>query len=266
MGTFANHHERIADGYLAPSTARGVASDRVLDKIQNNNKTNSAYAIHAYVLARPGMTHADLEHFLTDPGANCTLSVVDANEVDINVQQTLMGLEGNMDEIYALQFNLLDLTTDGKARRRLHAVVPSKHLVAAGYIISHDELPTGTRTNAQPLLSAVAPGESVTLFGTGFGKSSASSGFQVPTPTAASPVTLPARPVATTQGLASSKNTSFSALPSSFNVDAYNSPGSNAHSQSVIKDGGGLVSSSSTGAEFRLCQCLLSIHGTWGTC
>lgn len=270
LDPFADHHERLADGYLAPCTD----GDYILDDIRKNNKTNFVNAIHAYVLTRPGITYADLQKFLLNHGVNCTQPVLDASEVDINVQQTLTDLQGNVDKIYPIHFGFLPSTTDVGTRRRLHAVVPSKHLVAAGYIISRDQLPTGigadsqstvpthdcdtltdwlfeggpiiagsSNANDQPLLPLAAPDDNITAVDARADQSHASSEIHVPTSTAPSPVTLSAQPMEPTQSLALSNNAAFLTIQASFNANAYSSPGANTHSEPVVKQGGGLVSS-----------------------
>lgn len=282
LGPLADHHERLADGYLAPCTDEDVAADYILDDIRKNNKANFVNAIHAYVLTRPGIKYADLQNFLLSHGVNCTQPVVDASEVDINVQQTLTDLQGNIDKIYPIHFDFLPSTTDVGTRQQLHAIVPSKHLVAAGHVISCGQFPTCTRadsqstvstddcdaftgwlveselvtasfsnTNGQPPLPVAAPNENTTSVRARADQGCASSEIQVPTPTAPSPVTLSGQPLAPTQSLALSNNAAFFTIPASFNVNAYSSAGANTHSEPVVKEGGGLVSSPCTDAGFR---------------
>ncbi|KAG6360891.1 hypothetical protein INS49_011959 [Diaporthe citri] len=261
-----------SDGYLAPCSDEDVAGDGILDDIRNNNKTNFVNAVHACVLTRPGITYADLQNFLVDHGVNCTQPVVDASEVDINVQQTLTDLQGSIEKIYPIHLDFLPSTTDVGTRRRLHAIVPSKHLVAAGHVISRNQLPAGTGTesqstvptddcdaftgwlvegdpvtpgspnaNGQPPLAVAAPKENTISVGSGADQSCASSELHAPSPTAPSPLILPAQPAVPTQSLALRNNTAVFTMSASFNVNAYSSVSANAHSESVVKDAGGLV-------------------------
>lgn len=267
LGTFADHHERVADAYLAPH-----------DKLANANLSN---AIYAYVLTGPGMTHDDFQNLLVDYGLHRNLSVVDASDLDIKVQRALMYLEGKVDKIYAIEFNLLDPDTNVDDRQRLYTIIPNKYLAGAGYITPQDQPPISTGAyaqstsptadnkaftgslveddpvtagwvNAQPPLSMIVPDESAISGGAECDQSCASLEIPVLSPTAPHPANIPAQTMAPTHVLAESNNAAFSEFPASFKTTAYSSVVVNATPKPVMQEGGGLVSPPSTSSGFRL--------------
>lgn len=150
-------------------------------------------------------------------------------------------------------------------RRRLDAAVPSEHSVVASHVISRDQLSTGaganaqsevptddgdtftdwlagsdlvtagpSGANAQPPLSTAAPDNSAASVCAESDRNSTSSEIHVPTPTALSPINVPAKPEVPTQALAQSNNTAAFALPASFDVNAYSAAGANAHNKAVF--------------------------------